>query len=144
MARKVRSEIEIEAPLEYVWEILTDLGGYAAWNPFTPRAESTLRVGDPIHLDVRLTGEKISRSVDTITAMEPGKALCWHMKVGASFLLVAERCQTLVALDGDRTLYRSEEHTTGVLAPLLMLLYGAAMQRGFDDCAAGLKRHAES
>ncbi|UCE85470.1 MAG: SRPBCC family protein, partial [Deltaproteobacteria bacterium] len=54
----VRAEIEIDAPIERVWRILTDLDRYADWNPFTPRVESTLRIGAPVHLYVRLVGER--------------------------------------------------------------------------------------
>ncbi len=144
MASIVRAEIEIDAPVDRVWEILRDLDGYAAWNPFTPRVESTLRVGDPIHLHVRLRGERLTHRVETVTAAEPRKKLCWNMKMGAPFLLSAERCQLLASLDAQRTRYLCEERIRGALAPLVMLLYGDAMQRGFDDCGAGLKKHAES
>ena len=40
----VRAEIEIDAPAERIFDILTDLPAYAEWNPFTPRVESTLRL----------------------------------------------------------------------------------------------------
>ena len=33
-AMKIRTEIEISAPPERVWEVLVDFPGYAGWNPF--------------------------------------------------------------------------------------------------------------
>ena len=143
MASVVRAEIEIDAPLARVREILGDLAAYPEWNPFTPRAESTLRVGDPIRLQVRLVGERLMDRTEYVTAAEPQR-LCWSMKLGARFLLAAERCQILTALDGGRTRYVTEDRFRGLLTPLVMRLFGPAMQRGFSDCAAALKKRAES
>lgn len=32
--RKVHTQIDIDAPVTKVWELITDLEGYAEWNPF--------------------------------------------------------------------------------------------------------------
>jgi uncharacterized protein YndB with AHSA1/START domain len=142
-ARRVRAEIEIDAPVASVWRILRDLDRYAEWNPFTPRAESTLRIGDPIHLHVRLVGERLLHRVETVTRNEPW-TLGWEMKLLARFLLHSERIQTLVAIDAHRTGYATENRFTGWLCPLVLALFGRAMQRGFADCALGLRKAAES
>jgi hypothetical protein len=140
----VRAEIEIDAPIERVFEILRDLARYPEWNPFTPRVESTLEIGAPIHLHVRLRGEKTSHRVEWVTANEAPRKLCWDMKMGARFLLRAERCQVLTPAGDGRTHYVTEDRFTGLLTPLVMLLFGPAMQRGFTDCAVALKKRAES
>jgi uncharacterized protein YndB with AHSA1/START domain len=140
---RVRAEIEIDAPLERVWRILTDFQGYRAWNPFTPRVETTLRIGDPIHLHVRLVGKRLMHRVEYVTRNQP-YTLGWEMKMGARFLLNAERIQTLTPIDAQRTRYLTEDSFHGWLAPLVLALYGRAMQRGFGDCALGLKKAAES
>jgi hypothetical protein len=139
----VRAEIEIDAPIERVWEILKDVDRYGDWNPFTPRVETTLRIGDPIHLHVRLIGKRLMHRVEYITRNQP-YALGWEMKMGARFLLHAERVQTLTAIDEHRTRYVTEDCFTGWLRPLVLALFGRAMQRGFADCALGLKKAAES
>jgi len=140
--RSVRAEIEIEAPIDRVWKILTDLPGYADWNPFTARVESSLQVGDPIVLYPRLVGKRAYRWTERVSRNQP-YALCWDLTMGASFLLTAERCQTLTALGADRTHYVTEDRFQGLLTPLVMATFGGAMQRGFEDCAAGLKERAE-
>ena len=67
MAR-VRAEIEIDAPPERVFDILVDLEAYPDWNPFTPRVESSLEIGAPVHLHVRLRGQKLSHRVEYVSA----------------------------------------------------------------------------
>src|SRR4051794_25262595 len=39
------AEIEIQAPPERIWEILTDFGAYPQWNPFMPRLDGEARGG---------------------------------------------------------------------------------------------------
>jgi hypothetical protein len=138
----VRAQIDIDAPLPRVRAILGDLPRYSEWNPFTPRVESTLQVGDPIHLHVRLRSEQLAHRVEFVTAIEPDR-LCWKMKMGFAFLLHAERCQKLSELPDGTIRYVTEDRFSGLLTPLVMLLFGPAMQRGFEDCARGLKNHAE-
>lgn len=139
----VRAEIEIDAPVERVWQILKDTDRYAAWNPFTPRVETTLRVGDPIHLHVRLVGRRLIHRREFVTRNEP-YTLGWEMKLGARFLLHGERLQVLTALDPHRTRYVTEDCFSGWLRSLVLALFGRPMQRGFRDCALGLKKAAES
>jgi hypothetical protein len=140
----VRAEIEIDAPPERIFDILTDLKSYAAWNPFTPRVESTLRLGDPVHLYVRLRGERLSHRVEYVSANERPVRLCWGVTLGAPFLLRAERCQTLTRIDERRTRFVNQDVLRGWLAPLVMRLFGPAMQRGFESVATTLKQRAEA
>ena len=138
----VKAEIEIDAPLQHVRAILGDLSRYSEWNSFTPRVESTLRVGDPIELQVRLRSQRLTKRVEYVTAIAPDR-LCWNMKMGCAFLLYAERCQVLTESGPGRVHYVSEDRFSGLLTPLVMLLFRTAMQRGFEDCARGLKAQAE-
>ncbi len=140
---RVRAEIEIDAPVERVWQILKDVDRYGDWNPFSPRVETTLQIGDPIHLHVRLVGKRLMHRVEYITRNDP-YTLGWEMKMGARFLLHAERVQTLTAIHENRTHYRTEDCFTGWLRPLVLALFGRGMERGFSDCALGLKKAAES
>ncbi len=140
---RVRAEVEIDAPIERVWQILTDLDGYADWNPFTPRVETTLAIGEPIHLHVRLVGTRLMHRVETVTRNAP-YTLGWEMKLGARSLLHAERVQVLTPIDEGRTHYMTEDCFSGLLRPLVLGLFGRAMERGFSDCALGLKKAAES
>ena len=142
---EVRSEIEIAAPPERVFDILADLATYGEWNPFTPRVESTLQLGDPVHLYVRLRGEKrLSHQVEYVTANERPHRLCWGANIGARFLMRTDRCQTLTAVGSDRTRYVCSDRIRGWLTPTVLRFFGPAMQRGFDDCARALKQRAEA
>jgi hypothetical protein len=140
----VTAQVDIDAPVERVWSILVDLDRYREWNPFTTAVESTLRVGQPAVLHVRMRPNKSLVQVETVSAFEPYARLNWKMQLGAPFLLAAERCQVLTPLPGGGTRYYTCDAFRGLLVPVVMGLYRADIQRGFDGIARALKRRAES
>jgi uncharacterized protein YndB with AHSA1/START domain len=75
----VRAEVEIDAPIDRVWRVLTNIEGYGDWNPFMPKVKTTLEIGDPIHLSVRLVGNRTIHRVETVTRNQP-YTLGWDMK----------------------------------------------------------------
>jgi len=142
-SRCVRAEIEIDAPIDRCWRILTDFDRYSEWNAFTPKVETTLAIGDPIHLHARMIGERTMHRVEYVTRNQPYE-LGWEMQMGGRVLLQAERIQRLTPIDEHRTHYVSEDCFRGWLRPIVLGLFGRSMERGFTDCALGLKKAAES
>ena len=141
----VRADIEIDAPAARIFDILTDLAAYPEWNPFTPRIESTLELGAPVDMQVRLRHPtKLRRQVEYVTANERPHKLCWGANIGARFLVRADRCQLLTPIDATRTLYTCRDDLSGWLTPVVIQFFGPAMQRGFEDCALALKKRAEA
>lgn len=138
----VRAEVEIDAPIERVWQILTDVRRYGEWNPFTPSVETTLEIGAPVDMRVRLVGESLMSQREYVTRNAP-YTLGWEMKAGLRAILHAERLQTLTALDEGRTRYSTEDRFSGWLRALVLALFGRAMERGFTDCGLALKEAAE-
>ena len=135
--------IEIDAPLARVWDILRDVDHYARWNPFTPRVETTFEVGSPATLHVVMNPRHKRVQYEVITAYEAQRHFAWAsiMPLG---LLRANRWQTVEALDLERTRYHTYEIFEGTLVPLVMALYRADVQRGFESVAQALQREAAS
>ncbi|MCR9096479.1 MAG: SRPBCC domain-containing protein [bacterium] len=139
----VRAEIEIDAPIESVWQVLGDLDRYCDWNPFTPRADSGLSIGDPIWFRVRLFGDWTIPWRERVTRNAP-HTLGWELVLGHRRLLHAERVQVLTEVDPHRTHYMTEDRFSGWLAGLVLVLFGGSMGKGFADCAHGLKKASEN
>lgn len=140
---QVSASIEIDAAPEQVWEILTDFDRYAEWNSFNVSMATTFEVGAAVRMEVALVGERTQMQTEYITTLEPGTKVCWSMNQPPAWLLGATRCQFLEPLVGGRTRYTSDDLITGILAPLVMRVYGRAMQRGFEAVCSDLKRRAE-
>ncbi len=43
------TEVEIDAPVERVWEIMTDFEAFPDWNPFIKKMRGDLEVGATLH-----------------------------------------------------------------------------------------------
>ncbi|GHO46209.1 SRPBCC domain-containing protein [Ktedonospora formicarum] len=139
----VQTSITINAPLERVWEVLTDLEHYGEWNSFVPSMQADLRVGATLTMRVRMRGNLATTSVETITALEPQRLLAWKIRSPA-WILRGERFQVIKAINEQTTEYWTQESFTGIVAPLLQVLFARDLQRGFQTMARDLQARAEA
>lgn len=136
--------VEINAPREQVWAILTDLKQYPQWNPFTYRVETTLAIGDPVDLYVRFKKRGEVSQKEQVRIVQKPERLAWGMKMGARFILCAQRDQVLTALDDRRCTYQTWDAFSGLLTPLVMALFKSDIEGGFNAMAEALKVRAEN
>lgn len=141
---EVRTDpVRIDAPVELVWRILTETEKYGEWNPFTPQVQTDFQIGSPAHLRVRM-GLTTVKMTETVCAFEEPRLIAWTKTFGARWFLVAVRRQVLEPVDDTHCTYRNTDQLTGLLAPVVLLLNGNYMRRGFTDVGEGLKRYAEA
>jgi hypothetical protein len=139
-----RSEAEIDAPPDVVWGVLVDLGAYPLWNPYTIAMRSTLRVGDPMVMTVKMNELITIEQTEHIRVLEAGHKVCWGIETDTPEFNSGERCQWLEPLPGGGTRYITEDLIEGLANPLVLGLFDGDLQRGFDGVAAGLKARAEA
>jgi hypothetical protein len=142
MTRIVAASVEIDAPAAHVWAVLADLPRYPEWNPFTPEVSSTLRVGDPLRVTVRLGGGTRAQQ-GRVTEHVPGQRVCWRIDLISPILLRADRSQAVEAIGERRCRYVTREQFSGALAGLVIRTQAAVLRRGFEALAAALKSRAE-
>ena len=51
--KQIQTEILINAPIEKVWAILTDLHAYAEWNPFIRKIEGNLQLDSQLTVTMK-------------------------------------------------------------------------------------------
>ena len=78
--------IRIDAPIEVVWDVLTDVGNYGRWNPFTPQARTDFAIGSPVRLLVRM-GPTNLKITETVCAYEKPRLIAWSKEFGTRRLL---------------------------------------------------------
>jgi len=143
MRFELHSELEIEAPVSRVWQVICDLPRYPEWNPFVVAARSTLEVGAPILMWVRVTPFASQPQRERIVECVPERRLCWGIGGGRFSPLDSSRCHTLEEEPNDRTRYRSDFALSGPLVPFTRALLGRRLSWGFEASTEALKKRAE-
>jgi hypothetical protein len=135
--------LSVEAPADRVWSVVCDLAHYPDWNPFVVSCASTLAVGDPIAMRVRLFRWFSQPQREWILEHEPGRRLCYGLPPSRLGALVSRRSHEVVASGTTETRYVSHFELAGWLAPLVALLLGGRLRAGFAAMSAALKARAE-
>jgi uncharacterized protein YndB with AHSA1/START domain len=134
-------DVDIDAPQETVWAVLTDVERWPAWTTSTAevrrlgdgefRGGSTARVKQPW----------LPASVWTVTEYEPGKYFSWVTKSPG---ITTVGTHDLVTDADGSTNVRLTLHQTGMLAPIVGLFLSRRSRRYVDMEAHGLKRRCEA
>ncbi|KFZ77194.1 hypothetical protein ED92_35555 [Amycolatopsis sp. MJM2582] len=120
----LNSSIEIDAPADRVWQVLTDLRAYPAWNPFVISAEvtsdgGTLKEGATLRNVLRdKTGD--TTFTPTVLAVTPERELRWLGRIGPGLIFDGEHRFELRPLGPGRTLLVQSERFTGALVPFVV------------------------
>ena len=144
MPYEIQNHLTIDAPPEIVWEVITDLTSYREWNSFVPEASSTFEIGSPFAMKVQLFESFAQSQRETVFEFEPGRRFRYGVAGGRFSPVRSSRTHSVEACDGGRTSYCSDFEIAGWLSPLVRLLTGRLLQRGFDSMAAGLQTRAEA
>jgi len=143
--KELRTEIEINASAERVWEVLIDFPAMGEWNPFIASLEGTAKVGE--RLTVRLTppGGGGMTFKPTVLRADAGKELRWLGRLLIRGLFDGEHYFLIEPLDGGRIRFVHGELLTGLLVPITGLLgVLKSTQAGFEEMNRALKERAES
>lgn len=139
----IESKITIHAPIQKVWDVLSNFDKYSQWNPFTPKIEVKNEIGSTVGLHVRLNpkSKKTILQKETLLTWEEGKRLEWG--ITNSWFVRTVRIQSLKIIDENTTEYYTSDAFEGPLTGLILFLYRNKIQIGFDDVCIGLKKQVE-
>ena len=140
----VSETVEIDAPAELVWSVVTDFDRYAEWNPFTVRVDAVLELGAPVvlHLPDPAKPGQTFETHEQISVIEAPHHLQYN--TGDSIPGVhAVRDQWVTDLGGGRSSYRTTDVFTGEHAKLVFDLQAEWVTNGFNAIAHALKARAE-
>jgi hypothetical protein len=136
---EIRSEIDIDAPVEEVWAVLTDFASFPAWNPFIRRISGPLSPGSRLDVLLGLPGTRGMGFRPTLISVVPNHELRWLGRLGLPGLFDGEHIFELVPQGGNRTHFVQREQFRGLLLPLLRRSLLRDARRGFDEMNAALR-----
>jgi hypothetical protein len=142
MKKNIRTEIEINASPEKVWQILSDFEKFSVWNPFVIKVSGKPKVGEVLQIEVQLPESRLSKFMPTVLKAEPNKELRW---VGTMSLNAfrGEHFYKIEPLSDNKIRFVHGEHFSGWLVRLIWLFIGKQTEKGFQIMNEALKKEAE-
>ncbi len=135
---------DVAAPAATVWSVVTDLDRYPEWNPFVVACRSTLAIGSPIVMRVRVLPFVAQPQRETIFEHEPGRLLRYGLAPLPLGALASSRAHEIAAVAEERARYVSRFALDGWLAPVVAGLLGRRLAAGFAAMSAALVARAEA
>jgi uncharacterized membrane protein len=138
---RFEKSIEVDAPLERVWEVLSDL---EAW-PQRIETVDTVELLTPLPITkgsrVRLKQPKLPEGTWDITVWNAPSYFEWTQKTGGTTSVAGHRID---ALGEGRARLTLTLEMRGLLIPIMLLFYRDLTNRYMNLEAEGMKRAAES
>jgi hypothetical protein len=141
--RRIEADIEINAPAERVWAILTDFASYPKWNPFIVSIQGEQRAGGRLVVSIKPPGHEAMSFKPKVVRFQPGEELRWLGRVGPPRVFDGEHVHQVESLGERRSRYIQSEKFRGLLVPFLGSTITSA-EKGFVEMCKALKKRAES
>jgi len=138
--KEVRTEIEINADPEKVWQILADFDKYDQWNPFIKRIVGQAKEGGKIEIYIETPGGRKRKYWPMVTKVEQGRELRW---LGKSLLLNGEHIFAIEQLQPGRVRLVHREVFDGPLTLIFSKSLDTDVKQGFEEMNRALKDRAE-
>lgn len=139
---EIHTTIDIEAPADTVWQVLTDFESYGEWNPRT-RIEGEPAVGSRLVVSPGPEAPSMPTFRPRVLAAD-GRELRWLGHLYVRGLFDGEHRFLVEDLGEGRSRLTQSEQFGGLLAGLLLRRYGETTEEGFEATNAALGARAES
>lgn len=143
MAKQIRTEIEIHAPAEKVWEILADFDQYSNWNPFIKSISDDMTEGSQLRVTMQPVGGKPMHFRPTVIKMQPHQEFRWLGHLFVPGLFDGEHYFQIEEVAENTVRFIQGEQFRGILVPLFWGSMESGIKAGFKAMNEALKQKAE-
>jgi hypothetical protein len=140
--QRIATTIDIAAPPERVWSILTDFPAHQQWNPFITTISGELERGGRLSITVEPPGGKGMTFRPTLLAVQPNRELRWLGRFLLPGLFDGEHYFLLDPIP-EGTRFRHGENFGGLLVRMMGAMGLANIEQGFAAMNRALKARAE-
>ena len=137
---EARTDIDVAAPPDRVWEVLVDVERWPEWTD----SVTSVRPLDPgplaVGSRVEISQPRIPTGAYTVTALDPGSAFTWEQRQPGSTVSAHHEC---IPLPDGGTRVELRVVMGGALGGVVGRLYRRLTERYLAMEAAGLKARAE-
>ncbi len=120
MSNNICTEVEIDAPIEVVWQNLMDFSSYPRWNPFIKSLTGEAQVGKRLAATIQPPSKSPMTFKPVVLVVDVNKEFRWRGNVLTDGLFAGEHIFQLVALTPTTTKLIHSEKFSGILNKLIM------------------------
>lgn len=107
------------------------------------KIDTNLELGSEVFLTVKMKpGKGNTIRTEYLKAYDPPEKMVWGFSY--RYILKAERTQKLISIDERTTRYENTDSVSGLLSPIVDILYGRWIQKGFEAVCLALKEYTEN
>lgn len=139
--KSLHAEIGIDAPADVVWSVVSDLAGWARWNPVM-KASGTLSEGETLQVTIAAPGGQAMTIDPVVASVDGGREFRWRVRKMLG-LFDAEHGFRVVPEDVGRCRFEQFESFKGPLATAMYARQSKALETGFQAMNRMLKRESE-
>lgn len=136
------SHIGIDASATRVWDVLTDFGRYAEWNPLFTSAEGSLANGSRVKVVLKAPFGRRVELRGRVVRMEPERELVWRSRTIVPGLYHCESGFRIESESGQVRLHHRESYGGGLMS-VVAGARGVRMREGCFAMNLAIKRRAE-
>jgi hypothetical protein len=136
---ELRTEIEIEAPPDRVWAVLTDFESYPEWNPFIASFGGELTEGGELSIELTPPESDSIHLRSTLVRVEQEREIRFRGHFFVRGLFDGEHFFQLIPIADEKTRFVQGEDFTGILVKFMNRAL-TARARGFALMNLALRR----
>jgi len=138
---QLRTEIDIAASPDKIWDVLTDFRAYPEWNPFIIRITGEAAVGQRLDVVISPPQQSEMRFKPVVLRADPGAEFRWRGVLWFRWLFTGEHFFRLEQRDGGITRFTHGEDFSGWAVRFVSM---TNTTRGFVFMNQALKKRVES
>lgn len=140
--KELRTEIEIQAAPEKIWQVLTSFDKYPEWNPFIHHAIGKAQVGEKVDITFK-SGSKVMTLHCIVVKAEPNKELLWKYHVSLPILFSGVHSFIIEQVESNKVRFIDREIFNGILVSSQAKDIDTNSKQGFEAMDKALKARAE-
>ncbi|HEY6238730.1 MAG TPA: SRPBCC domain-containing protein, partial [Thermoplasmata archaeon] len=143
--KEIRAEIEIAAPAERVWRVLTEFGSFPDWNSFLAVPAGAATPGARLTVRITPVGRRPMTFRPIVEVATPSRELRWLGRLGIPGLFDGRHRFEIIPLADGRVRFVQSEEFRGILVGLVLGKgLTDATRAGFEHMNLALRERAEA
>lgn len=142
MTVKIEERIGVQASPERVWEVLSDLKGWKAWNPLNPKVEGRLAIGSELTVEQRWPGQGVDVVKARVLDWIPLEQIHWRTSMARGWVWTV-RYFEIEALGPNNCVFSVGELFGGFLGGFVAKRMRPSIRQGFKGLCEALRVEAE-